>query len=293
MLKLGGIKLKFHWLFLLIIFILAVYGYMQEIVLLFGLVLAHEFVHLLVARLHGLEVGSIELFPFGGVASIEDVLEMDPYVERNVALAGPLFNFFLVLLAIVVYANFPAMRQQELFLFFIRSNLVLGFFNLLPALPLDGGRILRARLATFLGFRQATELAVRISQAISLVLFLVGLVFFYYGYFHITIFAASLFLYFASSKERTIAVYTVLRGLGKKKKIFHEQGVLPLVTLMTLEDTELKEVLRRFATKKYHRILVVNKAGEVQGEAMENEVLDKIMSKGLHAPARSILRKNR
>ena len=263
----GGISVKFHWAFILLLFMLAFYGYLAETSILFSLVFAHEIFHTLVARAHGLEVGDVELFPFGGVARIEDVLELDPQVESNVALAGPLFNFTLAAFAIVIYANVPVLQQHEMFLFFIRCNLVLGFFNLLPALPLDGGRVLRARLAGTMGFQQATELAIRISHLMAFILFSLGVYLFLHEHFHITLFAASFFLFYAASKERTVAMYAFIRSLGRKKKMFVEQGVMPLVTLMALEDAPLKEVLRRFAMKKYHRVVVVSRDGKVLGEA--------------------------
>jgi stage IV sporulation protein FB len=276
--------------FVLLLFVLAFYGYLEETLILFGLVLAHETVHMVIAKAHGLEVGDVELFPFGGVARIEDVLEMDPQVETSVALAGPLFNFTLVAISLIIYANVPAWQQHETFLFFIRCNLVLGFFNLLPALPLDGGRILRARLAGVLGFQQATELAIRISQIMALVLLSLAGWLFYSGHFHATLFAAAMFLWFASEKERTVAMYAFVRSLNRKKGLFYEQGVMPLVTLMALEEAPLKEVLRRFAMKKYHRVVVVNKEGRVLGEIMENDVLDAIMNKGIFASVSAALR---
>lgn len=289
--RLGGITFRFHWVFILLLFVLAFYGYLGETLVLFGLVLSHETVHMLVARAHGLEVGDVELFPFGGVARVDDVLELDPEVESNVALAGPLFNFSLVAISMVLYANLPGWQQNETFLFFIRGNLVLGFFNLLPALPLDGGRILRARLSGVLGFQQATEMAIRISQIMAALLFILGLVLFYIGHFHMTLFAAAFFLYYAAAKERTVAMYAFIRSLGRKKKILYEQGVMPLTTLMALDEAQLKEVLRRFAMKKYHRIVVVDKSGRVLGEVMESDIVDTIVSNGIFASVTTALRR--
>ncbi len=270
-------------MFILLLFLLGFYGYLAETFILFGLVLAHEVVHMLVARAHGLEVGEVVLFPFGGVAQIEDVLEMDPQVESNVAMAGPLFNFFLVAVALVAYANLPSWQKNEYFLFFLRCNLVLGFFNLLPALPLDGGRVLRARLCSLLGFQQATEIAIRISKLMSLLMLLLGAYLFYSGHFHITLFAAAFFLYFAASREQTVAIYAFIRSLNSKKKVLLAQGVMPVMTLMAVEEAPLKEVLRRFAMKKYHRILIVNRQGRIIGEAMESEIIDTILRKGIYA----------
>lgn len=284
-----GITVRFHWVFIALLFVLTFYGYLKETSILFSLVLAHELVHMLVARAHGLQVGEVVLFPFGGVAKIEDVLEIDPQVEKNVSLAGPLFNFFLVAVALVIYANVPMLQRSEIFLFFIRCNLVLGFFNLLPALPLDGGRILRAWLSGSLGFQQATELAIRISQMMSILMFLLGLYLFYRGHFHTTLFAAAFFLYYAASRERTVAIYAFLRSLGRKKKVLFDEGVIPLVTLMALEDTAMKDVLRKFAIKKYHRILIVDRNGSILGEAMENDIVDTILRRGIYAEVKSVL----
>ncbi|HHX73471.1 MAG TPA: peptidase M50 [Firmicutes bacterium] len=287
--RLGGITFRFHWVFLLLLFVLAFYGYLTETVMLFSLVLGHELVHLLVARAQGLEVGDVELFPFGGVARIEDVLELDPHIESVVSLAGPLFNFALVAVSLLLYANVPVWRESEVLLFFIRCNLSLGFFNLLPALPLDGGRILRARLSGVLGFQQATELAIRLSQLLALLLFLLALYLFYLGNLHITLVAAAFFLYYASEKERTAAMYAFLRSLSRKKQLLHKQGVMPLVTLLALQDAPLKEILRRFAMKKYHRVLVVTKDGRILGEAMENEIVDTVIAKGIFASVETAL----
>jgi stage IV sporulation protein FB len=287
--RVGGITVQFHWVFILLLFLLAFYGYLRETLILFALVLSHEVVHMLVARAHGLEVGEVELFPFGGVARIEDVLELDPQTESNVAMAGPLFNFLLVAVALVIYANLPAWQTNETFLFFIRCNLVLGFFNLLPALPLDGGRILRAKLSALLGFQQATEVAIRISKLMSLLMLILGGYLFYRGHFHLTLFAAAFFLYFAASREQTVAVYAFIRSLTSKKRTLLAQGVMPVVTLMAVDDTPLKEVLRRFAMKKYHRVLIVGKDGRILGEAMENDIVDTILRKGIYAAVRTAL----
>lgn len=288
-LHIGGIAVRFHWVFLLLVFLLALQGYLVETLMLFGLVLLHEIVHTLVARSSGLEVGTVELFPFGGVAAIEDVLELDPDIESRVALAGPLLNFFLVAVALIAYANFPRWQTNEIFLFFIRCNLVLGLFNLLPALPLDGGRILRAKITPLMGFQKATEAAITLSRLIAFLMALLGLFLFYHGHFHLTLFAASFFLFYAASKEKTTAMYSFVRSLSLKKRVFHRSGVIQLVTLMALEDMPLKAVLRHFALKKYHRVIVVSKSGHVMGEVMESDIVDTIMKKGIYADMNSVI----
>ncbi len=285
----GGIRIRLHWFFLLMLFVLGFMGYLWETLILFVLVLAHELVHLLAARAHGLGTGEVMLFPFGGVATVEEALELDPRAEQQVALAGPLFNFLLAGISLVVYSNVPAWRDEEIFLFFIRCNLVLGAFNLLPALPLDGGRILRAMLSATLGFRRATELAIRLSQLQAGLLAALGLYLYWRGQLHTTLFAAAFFLFYAASHERTAAIYVFIRSLTRKKQVFLREGVMPVVTLMASADAPLKDVLRQFAMKKYHRVVVLDKDGQVLGEVLEHDLVEVMLRRGGRAAVRTAL----
>lgn len=121
-------------------------------------------------------MSEIELYPFGGVARLEGLLELEPQVERQIAWGGPLSNFLLVALALVVYNNryYCNLLTEDLILFFIRANLTLAFFNLFPALPLDGGRILRSLLAERYGFRKATKQAAFLGKVLAVAVFLWG-----------------------------------------------------------------------------------------------------------------------
>jgi stage IV sporulation protein FB len=285
----GGVSIRFHWVFLLLLFVLGFLGYLWEALILFTLIFVHEIVHVLAARAHGLGTSQVLLFPLGGMATPEDALELDPQAEYKVALAGPLFNFLLAAVSLVIYANVPVWREEETFLFFIRCNLVLGFFNLLPALPLDGGRILRARLSATLGFRRATELAIYLSQLQAGLLAALGLYLYWRGQLHTTLFAAAFFLYCAAVRERTAAIYIFIRSLTRKKQTFFRQGVMPLVTLMALAETPVKDVLRQFVMKKYHCIVVVDKDGRVLGEVMEHDLVEVMLRRGGSVTMRSVL----
>jgi Zn-dependent protease len=155
-----------------------VYG-MLFVAALFALVLVHEVGHALMAREHGLRVRDITLLPFGGVARIEQ-MPPSPRVEVAVALAGPLANLavavlitplLLVLLTIHGVRSIADLAAYSLhqasltgfLLYILFASLLLGVINLLPAFPMDGGRILRASLSRVIGREQATRGAVAIS----------------------------------------------------------------------------------------------------------------------------------
>lgn len=131
----------------------------------FSLVLLHELGHSLVARHFDVQVKDITLWPLGGVAWMEDIPE-DPKIEGLIAIAGPLVNLVLAACALPLLLV-PGLNAVAGL--FIWVNLMLGLFNLVPAFPMDGGRVLRALLALRHDWLTATEKAVRFGKTVALV----------------------------------------------------------------------------------------------------------------------------
>jgi Zn-dependent protease/CBS domain-containing protein len=149
---------------------------------LFLCVVLHEFGHVFAARRYGIRTSDVTLLPIGGVASLERMPEK-PSQEIVVALAGPAVNIVIALLLIFLLgARFDLSQmaqleqaQSTLAGRIAAANLVLFAFNLIPAFPMDGGRVLRAILAVWLGYTQATRVAASIGQALAVVFGFLGL----------------------------------------------------------------------------------------------------------------------
>lgn len=232
--KLGrifGIDIKMHLTFLLIVFWGAfnyggnagpLYGVMVTLAL-FTLVLLHELGHSLAALGFGISVRDITLLPIGGVARLERMPEK-PLHELVVALAGPMVNVVLalILLPIVVGLmigrpiSFDVSLIREpgllgLSTFLLTANITLVVFNMLPAFPLDGGRVFRALLGFFTNYYQATQIAVTVGR-----IFAIGLGVFAFltrppQYWLIII---ALFILFAGGQEGlAVAARSKLRGI--------------------------------------------------------------------------------
>jgi Zn-dependent protease/CBS domain-containing protein len=167
----------------------AIFGVVATL-LLFACVTLHEFGHSLVAMRYGAKVRDITLLPIGGMARMEDIPE-EPRKELAVSLAGPVVNLVIAAVLIIIGAilntqaiiSLPhltdALQRAEwsgMFVYLAMANLLLGIFNLIPAFPMDGGRVLRALLAMRLGFNRATFVAARVGQALALVFGLVAFV---------------------------------------------------------------------------------------------------------------------
>ena len=158
-------------------------------ILLFTCVVLHELGHSLVAQKFGLTVREIVLLPIGGVARLEKNPEK-PLHELLIAAAGPLVNVAIAVLLFFaggLAVNFGALEGRSLFQttdgppslvtlwgWLFTANVALALFNLIPAFPMDGGRILRAALALKMGFSRATRIATGVGQAIAFAFGLFG-----------------------------------------------------------------------------------------------------------------------
>ena len=209
--RIAGIEVRVHITFLLL---LAFYGWhfhaqggwgaaahgVLFIALVFLCVLLHEFGHAFAARRYGILTPDITLLPIGGVARLARIPEK-PSEELVVAIAGPLVNVGIALLL------FPFVRAEfdpevlgifgpSLLAQLFAANVVLVLFNLIPAFPMDGGRVLRALLAMWLDYVRATRIAARIGQALAVA---GGL----YGVLHgpPTLVLLAVFVFFAARNE--------------------------------------------------------------------------------------------
>jgi Zn-dependent protease len=154
------------------------------ILVLFACVVAHEFGHAMTARRFGIGTKHITLLPIGGVAMLESMPE-DPKQEIAVALAGPAVNVVIaVALWLWLSASDTLVPAEQLNLtkgpFLERVmviNIILVVFNMLPAFPMDGGRVLRAALALRMDRGQATQIAAKVGQGLALLMGLLGLLY--------------------------------------------------------------------------------------------------------------------
>jgi Zn-dependent protease len=172
--KLAGIPIQINYSFLLLLVILLIWQGLTGVLLLvvmFLSVLLHELGHALVARRFKVPILGIDLHFFGGAAKMARMPE-SPREEILIAAAGPAVSFVLAALAAGVFL----LSGLEAAAYLAAVNVMLGGFNMLPALPMDGGRIFRALLVRHFGRLRATSIAVTVARGLSVALGLLGLV---------------------------------------------------------------------------------------------------------------------
>ena len=205
-----GITISIHITFLLLPLLFLMVGGFKSMVLVlivFACVTFHELTHSLVAKKFGIEVRDIILLPIGGVASMSKMPDK-PKQEFLISVAGPAFNVILagILFSIFYYAPWMPRAilvnptQGDTWLHTIALvpwiNIALAVFNLLPAFPMDGGRLLRSFLATRMDYRRATKIAVNIGHVFAMIFGYIGLV---NG--RIVLILIAIFIYMAASAE--------------------------------------------------------------------------------------------
>ena len=211
---LAGIRIEVHVTFLLMVGGLAllssgsspVWRTVVELLLLFLCVLLHELGHALAARHYGIQTREIVLLPIGGVARLERMPEK-PMQEIVVALAGPGVNLILATALAAILATSGVTPELALARFnkglpeyLLVANLAMLLFNLVPAFPMDGGRVLRASLALAMPYARATRIAVQVGQGFALLFAAAGV---FVLRSPVLVFVA-LFVFMAAGEERAL-----------------------------------------------------------------------------------------
>lgn len=247
----AGIAVRMHATFLLLLVFVGWQHWLQGrsvaavlegvvfILVLFGCVVLHEFGHALTARRFGITTRDITLLPIGGVARLERMPD-DPVQELWVALAGPAVNVVIALAlaawlassgALVPITEIDVARGPFLERLLYVNVLLVGF-NLLPAFPMDGGRVLRALLATRMEYTRATQVAATLGQSMA----------FFFGFLGIVgnplLLFIALFVWLGASQEASmVQIRSALAGIPVSRAMITEfRSVAPGDTLATVVD---------------------------------------------------------
>ena len=305
-LTIRGIDIKIHVTFFLILVYAAIvfgsagrgidgalFGIVATL-LLFVCVVLHELGHSVVAQRYGITVRDITLWPIGGIARLEHMPDK-PSQEFWIAIAGPAVNVVIVgviflvtrtLVSLQADLNLSALEQgmlrlelSSLLAYLFTTNLFLAVFNLIPAFPMDGGRILRALLASRMPYPRATAIAVGIGQNLAL---LAGLYGFLTGQFNLVVIA--IFVYLGAGAEgQMVQVRNVLEDLKVRQAFtYRTESLDPNDRLTRAIDLTLSSFQSDFP---------VCENGQLVGMLTKTDVLSALQNRGSNAFVVSVMRK--
>ena len=294
----GGTAVRIHLTFFLLLAWIAAIHYNRGgaaaaidgvlfILLLFLCVLLHEFGHVFAARRYGIGTSDVTLLPIGGLASLERMPEK-PSQEIFVALAGPAVNLVIaIVLVVVLGARFDLTQMAQLQEAtttltgrVAAANVMLCVFNLIPAFPMDGGRVLRALLAIPMGYTRATRVAATIGQGLAFVFALLGLL----GNPLLILIAVFIFLA-ASGEAGYVQAREYTRGyLASHAMITTFQTLSPGSTVDDAAALLLRTTQQEFP--------VVDAAGALQGVLTREALIAALQSTGGATPVVEVMDKD-
>jgi Zn-dependent protease/CBS domain-containing protein len=295
--RITGIDVKLHVTFLLFLAFIGFSYYFTGgasaalealglVCAVFTCVVLHEFGHALAARRYGIHTPDITLLPIGGVARLERMPDQ-PSQEIVVAIAGPLVNVAIaavlwVLLGLTNMPHFSAIEHAGgSFLHkLLVINVSLVLFNLIPAFPMDGGRVLRAMLAHTMDYGRATQIAATVGQCLAFVFGLVGLL---WGWPMLVLIA--FFIFMGAGSEAAMAQLRTLSTSGLRVASVMVTDFQTLPRQATLNDA-IDALLRT----SQHDFPILDEAGRVEGLLTRDALLDGLRRFGPNEPVTRVMR---
>lgn len=278
--RLFGSELRVHATFFLLLAWIGTASWLSDgpaaaiisilfVLALFSCVVAHELGHALMARRYGVRTPDITLLPIGGMARLERIPE-NPREEIAVAMAGPAVNIVIWMVLVVIFGaqgnplTLFSMEgaSQGFFERLAAANLFLAIFNMIPAFPMDGGRVLRAALSSAVGRVRATRVA---SQAGQLIAFLFGYLGLVSGNPILLLIAIFVFLA-AMAENSNVQLHDLMKGvMARDAMITSFEGLKPSDTLKSAEMALLRTTQSEFP--------VLNADGSLAGFLVKSDII--------------------
>lgn len=274
MIRILGIDLSLHPLFVIIMLFSVLTGQFLELLTLFTIVLIHEIGHVVAALLVGVTVKSVQLLPFGGVAVIEDHGRLTASREIGIALAGPLQNGIMIVMALGLQQ--AGYGNQEFLMYFINANAIIALFNLLPILPLDGGKVLQATVSLFLPYYYTLLWSGRVSVAASILVIVYALLpLGAGGGLRLNMVMIGAFLLYSNLTDHRNLPYRFVAFLMNREAVYeyHLRTGSVARPIVALSAKPLDAILRLFKRNQYHFIYVLNGKGNVVAVVPEQRLI--------------------
>jgi Zn-dependent protease/CBS domain-containing protein len=292
-----GTVIRVHVTFLLLLVWIAFSYYAQGgtqaaiqgvvfIVLVFACVVLHEFGHVLAARRYGVQTPDITLLPIGGVARLQRIPEQ-PSQELVIALAGPAVNVVIAVALYLALGALPSAHSMELqnpgtnlLARLLSVNIFLVLFNLIPAFPMDGGRVLRALLGYRMGFARATQIAAVVGQALAFAFGLLGLL----G--NPLLLFIALFVYLGAAAEaHSVQLRQAARGI-----IAGDAAITRFESLTPLSTVE--DAVQCLIRTTQHEFPIVDGGGRLRGVLTRDAMIHALRDAGPSVSVMEVMRRD-
>lgn len=286
--KIRGVRLRLHPLLGLIIMASVLTGYFIELLTLFVIVAIHELGHAAAAAQLGWKVKEIQLLPFGGVAIVEQQGVVPAGEELWVALAGPLQNIWMI--GVAWTFNHFGLWSEAWGHYFLSANLMICLFNLIPVLPLDGGKVLQALLSMTLPYYKSLQISLWISLGMGSFIALFALLSSQGVGIQLNLLIIGLFLIYSNWISLRHLPYHYMRFLmyrPEKVDVLRKKGVAA-EPILVLANRPVQEMLRMLKRDCHHLYYLMEPNGRTRGVVPESSLVARFFTR--NAPNRADFR---
>lgn len=265
-----SVTIKINLLIIPFVVMAALSGHIGKYLMVYCCMAAHESAHMLAARLNGSIVSSVSFLPTGMSAEIRDNWSVS--IGRIAVLAaGPAFNLLLV-------AILSLYKAGDIRDFLILMNMLLAGFNLIPVLPLDGGRIFQCILARKNGFLFAGKWAYLVSKVFSAVVMTAGLLQLLTSRNNFSLLFIGIYIVFSLGEEKTEAAFVNVKHIIYRCSRFEKKGVYPVRELVAMKSLQLCEIIKEMDFDRVHIVHVLNDEFNIIGTFTEQEIIEELLN---------------
>lgn len=269
--------LRFHrYFFVYIIVILYIGSIDGKYIISIFCVLLHEIAHYITARCFKFNGFDMEITPYGANINLKDIDNATPVEDFIISVSGPIFSILIG----VIFFLFDLNYKNEYTDYLFKSNLVIGLFNLIPAFPLDGGRMLRDILSMKILYKRANEIMINTSIAIGYLIIILFFTLLFFEILIINLLIIGILILISSIKERKRFVYIILGDIYKKKSTFNEKKYIECKTISVSENEMLVRILSICDKNRYNIFYILNDNLEVVDNLFESELVYALKEKG-------------
>ncbi len=249
-------------------------GAINALVLSYCVVAVHELFHLFASVILNVRVKSIIMMPFGMTLRLEQSIIKNPLKEMIIAFCGPLSNMIMALSGVFCYAVYGSSYGL---LFFITINVLIGILNLLPAMPLDGGRIVRAFLVEKIGFLGAVSITKKLTRIVAVLISLAGLFVLYISKMNISLVMIGSFILLSMISDGKNNEYIIMKDILYSGNKIKKSSIMKTKLIAAGREVRLGELVKRFDYSSFHLIGVIDEKNQVSKVLTECEVVDMVV----------------
>lgn len=279
-------EIKIHPLFFIFLVLAIYYNKNIYFLLTFIVITIHECSHIFVASILGYKLKQIHILPIGERAVIDGIEEALPFEDILISLMGPLINIFF---AMILRLCFWQWKDYDWVYYLFILNLLMGLFNLIPAFPMDGGRIFRTFLLLKWDPTHSNRISIIISRCFAFIFCIIGIKQVYVTGYNPSLLLTGIFIWINTTIEEKNFAFSMITQLQYKKKLLRRKGLIETKNIIALQSTPVSCVIKLFLIQRYHFVYVVNENMEVLGYIEEKDIYDKIEVKGYYAKIEEFL----